>query len=711
MWGFGSYEIGIAKDAITALGWWRIAYIGVIMIPVFFTNFIIAFLGLKRKGLLISLYALSAVFMAANLSGDYFIHEVSFSFNQFYYLSSPPFTYSAFIIAFLVMIAYGHTELLMAYKGSKGIKHSQIKYFLYAAMPSFTGGALEFLPVYGINIYPYLHIAIALSAFTVTYAIFRYRLMDIRIVIRKALIYFAAAAFSYAIFFAIAWAFENYFGGVFTSAAYLVGSILAPLFVIFLLRLYALVQKTADRYLFSDLYAHQQMIVKLSDQLTRSIDLSKILNLIVNDIKDAMKLDRAGVLLREERGKAVKYEVAKAVGFEEHDDIRKVGDELLARYLEKTQKPLVTDELVLLSEDPEAAMKNGKAGKLAESLQNSEVALCLPMIISGELIGMIVLGSRISGDAYSSEDLNALSTLTKQASVAVNNARLYKEVRDFSWNLEQKVDEQTREIRAQKDQLARLLAVEKRAHATLRRANEELRELDANKSDFMSITQHHLRTPLSINAGIVDLMLSGAYGKPPKEMKDVMIKLRDSNQKGIEVVNELLDISSYQMGKSVINLDKEIDFPALMEETLKDLRNAAQRKGLYLKYEQKTEIPKMRADRMKMKLVLTNVIDNCIKYTDKGGVTIAMKAVGGKLRIDIADTGIGLSAGVKKNLFKRAFSRGEEAQKMSAVGKGVGLFLSAKIVKGHHGKIWGESRADDEGSVFHIELPLKKGKN
>jgi len=281
-------------------------------------------------------------------------------------------------------------------------------------------------------------------------------------------------------------------------------------------------------------------------------------------------------------------------------------------------------------------------------------------------------------------------------------------LKDLSDNLKYKVEEQTSELRNQKEKVEKALAVEKQAHELEKHANEELKHLDENKTDFMLITQHHLRTPLSVNNGFIDLMLSGIFGKIPTKIKDVILRLSESTQKEIDVVNELLDVSSYQIGKDMIHLDHSIDFEALMNETLKDLTAEAESKGIYLKYEKRGEIPKVPADRMKLKLVLTNVIDNCIKYTAKGGVTVAMEVKNDKLLISVADTGIGLSDEVIQNLFKQSFHRGEQAKKLFAVGKGLGLYLSGKIIEGHHGRIWAESLGDGKGSGFYIELPVKQ---
>lgn len=272
-------------------------------------------------------------------------------------------------------------------------------------------------------------------------------------------------------------------------------------------------------------------------------------------------------------------------------------------------------------------------------------------------------------------------------------------LKELSNDLQQKIDNQTRDI-------TKAYQSQRLAYELERKANKELKELDESKTQFMLITQHHLRTPLSVNMGYLDLLISGQFGKIPAKIKHVISEVQDSTQKEINVVNELLDVSSYQLGKEVIQLVPGVNMEALFEETLKDLRVEAEKKGIYLKFEKEGIIPAIPADRTKLRLALTNIIDNCIKYTIEGGVTVTLKTQNNKLLITIKDTGMGLTKAQIPNLFNQTFHRGEQAQKMFAVGKGIGLFLSGKIIEGHHGKIWVESEGEGKGSAFHIELPI-----
>jgi len=271
--------------------------------------------------------------------------------------------------------------------------------------------------------------------------------------------------------------------------------------------------------------------------------------------------------------------------------------------------------------------------------------------------------------------------------------------RDLSETLQQKVDEQTKEIRQQKEKVEKAYEIEKHAH-------EELKELDEAKTNFMLITQHHLRTPLSVNKGFLDLLLSGKYGRIPKKIKGAILELSASTEKEIETVNELLDVSSYQLGHGYALMKPGVPVKNILAALINDLKPLAENNKIYLNFESRGSIPNIVADERQLKMALQNIIDNAIKYTKKGGVFVKIEAGADKIKILVKDTGIGMDKAHKKRLFEKPFQRSKEAWTENAVGKGIGLYLSAQIIKTHGGNIWAESEGPGKGSAFYIELPL-----
>lgn len=246
--------------------------------------------------------------------------------------------------------------------------------------------------------------------------------------------------------------------------------------------------------------------------------------------------------------------------------------------------------------------------------------------------------------------------------------------------------------------------VEKRAHEVEKKANEELANLDKVKDQFLTITQHNLRTPLTSIMGYSDLILNGTYGKQNKKTIEVIKKFQMLGRGMIKMVNDFLDAAQFQLGKDIVQLKPGVELAPLVDEVISELKFKAEEKGIYLKLEEPKQAFVIKADPQKLKAAIFNVIDNSIKYTAKGGVIIKLEIRNLKFEIVVTDTGIGIKKEDVANLFTKMFERGANAKNIT--GSGVGLYLSYQIIKSHHGKIWADSPGEGKGSTFHIELPL-----
>jgi len=246
----------------------------------------------------------------------------------------------------------------------------------------------------------------------------------------------------------------------------------------------------------------------------------------------------------------------------------------------------------------------------------------------------------------------------------------------------------------------------KKAYEVEKRARKDLERLGRAKSQFIMATQHHLRTPLTSMVGYVDLILTGTYGRVPAKLKNIIFKFNISTKRLIRIVNELLDISQFQLGKKVVSLQPNVRIEPILDELMEELKFEAEHKSIYLKLKKPKKILKIKADSEKLKVALFNIVDNAIKYTRKGGVTINIES-DRKLRIVVKDTGMGIAKEGLKTLFQRTFERGKEAKEVFATGRGIGLYITYQIIKAHNGKIWAESEGEGKGSTFYIELPVR----
>jgi signal transduction histidine kinase len=239
----------------------------------------------------------------------------------------------------------------------------------------------------------------------------------------------------------------------------------------------------------------------------------------------------------------------------------------------------------------------------------------------------------------------------------------------------------------------------------LKKANERLQELDKQKSEFISIASHQLRTPLTAIKGYVSLLLEGSYGKLDNGVTDVLDKVYSVNDRLVHLVEDLLNVSRIEAGRIQYNFQ-----PTQLATILTELHDMfamnAKVKGLEFTLSLPKEIlPLIIVDPNKIKEITSNLIDNAIKYTPEGSVSVSLEKVGENAHITIKDTGIGIKPEDKDNLFNK-FVRSKETSRMVVGGAGLGLFVGKSFVQAHGGKIWAESEGAGKGSTFIIELPI-----
>jgi len=241
----------------------------------------------------------------------------------------------------------------------------------------------------------------------------------------------------------------------------------------------------------------------------------------------------------------------------------------------------------------------------------------------------------------------------------------------------------------------------------LEKANRKLRQLDKAKSEFVSIASHQLRTPLSAAKGFISLLLEGSYGEINEKAKEALNKIYISNDRLISLVNDLLNLSRLESGKMQYDFEY-CQIKDIIEEVRETLLFKAEEKGLYLKINSPSlPLPKVRLDEIKIKEVFSNLIENSIKYTQRGGTEISFELKDESIKVIVSDTGIGISRENANRLFSK-FSRGDNANQLDTNGVGLGLFVGRKIIKAHKGKIWAESKGKNKGSQFIIELPIDR---
>lgn len=253
-------------------------------------------------------------------------------------------------------------------------------------------------------------------------------------------------------------------------------------------------------------------------------------------------------------------------------------------------------------------------------------------------------------------------------------------------------------------QLIKSVIKEMEQREELQKAYKKLQRIDKMKTEFMSIVSHQLRTPLSIMKGHLSMLQEGMYEDEKKKEK-IIKNVYESNERLINLVNDVLNISRIQSGR--VKIDKEeADIRKVVKGVVKRMRSSAKEKGIKLTlHRNKEELPQVEIDTSKIENVLLNLLDNAIKYTEEGEIGVSIENQKDNIRIAIKDTGVGMTEEEIEKLFE-TFSRGSAGKKYWIQGSGLGLYIARQFVEMHGGKVWAESEGRGKGSTFYVRLPL-----
>lgn len=236
----------------------------------------------------------------------------------------------------------------------------------------------------------------------------------------------------------------------------------------------------------------------------------------------------------------------------------------------------------------------------------------------------------------------------------------------------------------------------------LEKANEKLKSLDKLKTEFLSLASHQLRSPLTAIKGYTSMLLEGSFGNVNDSQKEAIDRVFQSSQHLTKVVEDLLNVTKIEQG-GMQYVFESTDIEITTNELVRELAVTASKKGLKLSFVRDNTRPYMvNVDAEKLRQVILNFIDNAIKYTEEGSITVSMNHVGKEVAIAISDTGAGISPETKVKLFGK-FNRGE-ASTMNTGGSGLGLYLAKEIIKAHNGRIEVDSPGIGKGSTFTIYL-------
>jgi signal transduction histidine kinase len=289
--------------------------------------------------------------------------------------------------------------------------------------------------------------------------------------------------------------------------------------------------------------------------------------------------------------------------------------------------------------------------------------LAVPLLREGQIMGGLTIFRRTPG-SFPSEVVNLLRTFATQSVLAIQNARLFREIEDKS-----------RQIEA---------------------ANR-------HKSEFLANMSHELRTPLNAIIGFSEVLKERMFGELNDKQAEYTDDILTSGQHLLSLINEILDLSKVEAGRMELEV-ATFDLPLAIDNTRTFVRERAVRHGIHLDVTVDERLGDFVGDERKIKQILLNLLSNAVKFTPEGGrIGITARQVNGAVEISVNDTGVGIAAEDQPKIFEEFRQVGSD-QVHKSEGTGLGLTLAKKFVELHGGKIWVESEIG-KGSKFTFTLP------
>ena len=679
IYGFGAFMVTCAKDASEAFFWWQASYLGVILIPFLFVCLVYEFLGIRRPFIIKFIGLWTVLFLISNFFfKKLFINQCTLHFEgakwikPIYFVYPPgPLLYVFIFFAFIGWVIYAHLELVKHYRQSSGLKRNQAKYFLFGSALGFLGGATSFLPCFGIKFYPILNFTVPLYFFLVSYAILRYRLMDIKVAITRTGIFVAVYTLVLGMPFAIAVWLKGQLIGKFGINwwAFPLGlmaglATLGPFIYIYL-------NRKAEQRLLREQHRYQEILKQVAREMTRIHNLKKLLNLIVYTVTKTVRISHSAIYLLNTESGDFLLQASRNLKKKQTSLVSK--ETSLVAYIDDQGEVLVYEEI------KQKAQENLKPvfRELEKEMELLNAAVIIPSFLDDRLLALLVLGDKRSGKIYTSEDLRIFSVLASQAALAIESALLYE-------NMEEQVTQRTKEL---VDIQKQLIQAEKLATV----------------GTLAGGVAHEINNPLTAILTNTQMLLATSGTTEAELTRESLELIEEATKRCRTIVKKLMTFARKPLESATISKVNLLDV----------LNNVLSFVGYQLKQDNIKIITKIKEDAYlvmgndnEFEQVVTNLILNAkdaIKQTKKSGAIYIFFSKNDEwIKMEIKDGG----AGIPKELIPRLF---DPFFTTKDVGKGLGLGLSIcqAIVEKNNGLISVESEPNN-GTTFTVQLPRAK---
>lgn len=529
------------------------------------------------------------------------------------------------------------------------------------------------------------------------YVALTYNIPDVRQIIRRALIYVITTLLIMAFYIAGFTFSQTVFRAVSNFNPLVGGAVIALALATLFTPLLGLVRRGVDNWLHLEQFDPSRTLQEYGESISNILEMDRLASVAVGLIIESLDITRGFLFLvdqdpgQDER-KTYFLRAVRSPGERQIKAGILLETSPIVQYLTREQRPLLQYDLDLLPSYQSVTRPE------REWFNATQSEVYVPIFAKRRWIGLLAFGPKLSGSRYTEQDLVTLSALANQTAVALENARLVKN-------------------------LVRLNQELRQAYHSLDKANRDLERIDRSKSDFISIASHELRTPLTVMRGFTEMLLEDADLSP--DIQSIMKGLHEGTMRLHEIMDSMFDIAQIDARTLQLNL-QPIDLADLVREVCFSLTQKFSERSQSLTFDLPA-LPHLKADPNTLHKVFFHLVTNAIKFTpDEGAITITGQALPpgsketpeGGAQITISDTGVGIAPEFRELIFTKFYQPGDlgkhstSKSRFQGGGAGLGLALAKGIVEAHGGRIRVQSPGYDEvhfpGSKFHVLLPSHK---
>ena len=398
--------------------------------------------------------------------------------------------------------------------------------------------------------------------------------------------------------------------------------------------------------------------------VSRSLNLEMVLNEAIEKMIEKLNFDASWIYVLDPSGEALSLKAYKGLGEDVARSIVRRN-----RSAGVTAKIFETGERLVFEDfQNDTRYKDLSARRTIGSLGFASAA-GFPIKANEKVIGVLHLANKTERH-FAADELQLIESIAQEIGVGAENARLFEQVNQKT--------------------------------AELGQMNQELQEANQAKDEFLSVMSHELRTPLNVITGYAEVLSQGVLGEIQREQMHAVKTISYQSRELLRMINEILQVGSIEAGKVKAHCENVNMLDFLVE--VKSGYEILSKKEISLHWNIPSRLPIVRTDGEKLKHVLQNLINNAIKFTENGSVTVSVGCISEVIEFKVKDTGIGMPQDMLPSIFQM-FRQLDSSSTRSYGGSGVGLYIVKKFVDLLDGKIEVESVLG-EGSTFTVTLPL-----